>query len=109
GVRAGPAGQNIGSGRPDDGNALPCAKRAGVYVLEVRDHDGIADRLVGTGKVDVGRIPQRQGVGPGAAIDRELGAAIGHVIVARSRADDVSPATAVDAVVAGTRYDGVRR
>src|SRR5438270_636801 len=62
---------------------------------------------VGPIEVDVGLLQQCQGIGPGAAIDRGLGAVIRNGVVAGARADDVGPTATVDGIVAAARRDGV--
>ncbi len=104
-VVAGAARQHVGPGRARDRHAadeLRC-----IDVLEIGDGHHVAERLVGAAEIDRGDGAQQQGVGSGAAVDRELGAAIGDRVVAAARDDDVGAAAAVDRVVAGAGGDDV--
>ena len=72
-------------------------QRARIEVLEIRHHDAIADRLVGSGRdreVDRrhGRArTHQQRVAAGTAVDRCFGAAIGDRIVAEPPAMTSAP------------------
>ena len=107
GVVADAAGNDVDTGRAGDRDAGDQLR--GVDILEVRDRHEVADGLVGVGEIDGRGDPQQQRIGADATIDRELGAAIGHRIVARAGVDDVGAAAAIDAVGARPCGDDIDR
>ena len=112
GVVAGAGQDRVGHARA--GNGERGRQGAGVEVLEVRDGDGIARRLVGARHH--GKIHRRNGrsraddqrVRAEAAIDRGFGAMDRDDVRACPGADDVGAAIAVDRVRAAATGNDVR-
>ena len=105
GARA--AGDDIG--RSGTGDRDIGGQGRGVDILEVRDPDGIADRLVCGGEIDRGGGLQNERIDAGAAVDGNLGPVVENRIVAGTGKDRIGPAAAVDGIGARTRRDRVGR
>ena len=108
GIVAGAAEQVVRSCAARNLGSLGRRQRRAVDVGEAGDDGCVRRRLIrGGGEVDRGRRLQDQGIDPGPAVDRGLGAPIGHGVVTGTGRDRVLAPVAVDRIVAGSREDDV--
>ena len=106
-IRARAARQRVRCGGTRDGYGR-CQRRC-VGVLEVRDVDGIAARLIGTAEIDGDIRFEHEGVGADRTINGAFRAPVGDRVVAGASVDVVCAAAAVDGISAPAGLDRIRR